>query len=137
MNRSRRHAWRSPLLLMSLISLAACSSWQHLDTPFEESLANANPGTVRITTAAGTVLTVKQPECRGDSVVGLVEGPSYWERGDLKHSVSPGGIPIDEVRSIEEHHANVAGTVGATLGAGMLLLGLIGSAQIAAQGGIM
>ena len=66
-----------------------------------------------------------------------MEQESYWDRGDLKHRMVPGGVLLDEVQSIEERRANVPGTIAAALGGGLLFLGLIGSAQIAAQGGIM
>ncbi len=67
-------------------------------------------------------MVVTETTVSGDSLMGLVERPSYWERGKLKRGAEPGGIPLDEVQRIEVRRANVPASIGLVLGITMLLL---------------
>jgi hypothetical protein len=130
------------VMLLALVSfLSACHKWVPLEPPVAQALAEEEPGTARVTLANGRQIVFKEPRVSGDSLTGLVEQPSYIERGKIKRDTQPISILLDDVRSIEERRTNVPATVGATLGISLLVLTVIGAAVFAAEcsgdGGIL
>ena len=129
MNRVRQSVFARFFLLpfALLLWLSACHKWVPLEPPVQQAIEESGPGTVRITLADGSRVTVKEPHVSGDSLVGAVE-ESTWERGKLRWEDRMIEIPLGSVQQIEERRANTPATVvtvlGVTLGA-MVVVGLI------------
>jgi hypothetical protein len=113
MYRVRRSVFaRSFLLpLALLIWLSACMNqnqwkWEPLEPPFEQAIAERQPGTVRATLSDGEEVVFKKPLVSNDSLTTYVPGPTTWDRGMPKREKQYFAIPLEAVDQLEERHAN-------------------------------
>lgn len=79
-----------------LLSLAGCKTWEPAPTTPQSLIADAQPSSVRITSADGLRVTLKNPIFINDSIVSAVAPPPGV------FVVPPrAGIPLDDVNSLE------------------------------------
>ncbi len=90
--------------------LLACSSWKTLEVSPVQVISEEQPSKVRLTLTDGSTVVLEQPVVSGDTLTGVGEGEHVT-------------IPVSDVTDVAVRKTNV----GASIGLGVLALGVIGA----------
>lgn len=102
---------RAGVVLLSVVVLAGCRTWQPLAVAPGPAIAETRPDGVRLVRTDGTRITVARPQVRADSIVGF-------------DGFDPVGAPLAEVRSVEIQRWSVPRTTGLIVAQASLVLHL-------------
>jgi hypothetical protein len=115
------------LLATLLAALLACHSTRQIAVPQSNGQLQGNPQVVNVSRQDRSVLTVYQPEVKGDSLIGWLDKPSATAPSTQRVALS-----LTEIRDISATKVDAARTTGAALGGGLVLVGILGLIAIAA-----
>lgn len=94
------------------LHLAGCYSWKASPLSPRELLTTRSPSRIRVATASGTRLVVRQPVLDADSIRGRI----FEERARAYRLAEMPGIALADVTRVELRRINVVGTaIAATL----------------------
>ena len=94
----RLDRYPSAAVLLAVLHLAGCTSWQPSTVSPRQVLEETQPGSVRVTTAGGRQSVIHEPAVENDSIHGIIFGQRICE------PLAPGGrfrdcaSPTDTVR---------------------------------------
>jgi len=108
-------------LLLLLIYLSGCTSWEAQQVAPAQVIADRHPSTVRVTRADQSRMVLQHPTVLGDTLVGALDSAkAVWESR----------VALSEVQRIEVRHGDAGRTIGlAVAAAGLLAFGLYKAAN--------
>lgn len=95
--------------------LTACSSYRTLSPPYEQSISDEDPGTVRVTMNDGSRWEISEPIVTADSLVGADN--DSWDR-DSRAYTRRVSIGLGEVSEVEFKKSDIS--TPAAVGLGLL-----------------
>jgi hypothetical protein len=104
-----------PAFALLLVTLGACTSWQHQSAPAPQVVAAQNGQAVRVVRRDGSVYELHNAIMANDSIVG-------WGEGNPRARVS---VPLAEVERIDARRVSVARTAGLAAGLTVVALAVI------------
>jgi hypothetical protein len=115
------------VIAMILAGLMACHSTRQIAVPQPNGQLEGNPQVVDVTRQDRSVLTVYQPQVKGDSLTGWLDKPSASPASNQRVALN-----LTEIRNISARQVDAAKTTGAALGGGLILVGILGVIAVAA-----
>jgi hypothetical protein len=117
----RRERRRARPLLLLLIYLSGCTSWQVEQVAPAQLIAERQPSRVRVTRADQSRVVLRDPTIVGDTLVGALDSAkAVWESR----------VALSEVQRIEVRHGDAGRTIGLALAAaGLVVFGLYKAAN--------
>ena len=109
-----RHYRRFGLLLL-VLHLQACISWQPVTVTPREFIEEDQPSTVRVTRLDGTALLMSSPRIANDSIF------SECQPGDGSCTIRTGSLSLDDVSALEVRGTDITKTAGGIIGAGIFV----------------
>jgi hypothetical protein len=105
--------------MLLLAYLPACANWQVGGPTPAEYVAAKSPPRVRVTLADSSIVILKSPIIRGDSLIGFVG--SGLAKDDPMRTVS---FPLSDVRAVEVNKGTSAGVIIAAVAAVAVVVAL-------------
>lgn len=117
----RRERRRARPLLLLVIYLLGCTSWQVQQVAPPQLIAERQPSRVRVTRADQSRVVLRDPTIVGDALVGALDSAkAVWESR----------VALSEVQRIEVQHGDAGRTIGlAVLAAGLVVFALYKAAN--------
>lgn len=104
------------VVLFILLTVGACHSWSPTQVPAPARPLEGNPQEARVTRTDGSVILLRSPFVKGDTLVGFT---------DLRAASTADrvAIPVAEIRTVQTRKVNILGTTA--------LLLIVGAAAVA------
>ena len=113
---SRLRRYRAAALLMLLVHVAGCATWQTLDRPYASTLPQTPEHGVRVTTSEGEQVVIQEPRIEGQVLSGRLLDE------DRRRTEIPWSVQLSEVAEI----AVTRTSTGARIAQMTVLLVLVG-----------
>lgn len=113
---------RREIVLFLVPWLTACSTWSAVQGPPGEFVVRESPEEVRVMRTDGSVVPLREPEVRGDSLAGSYQPRPSSAPSDI-------AIPLEDVRELRTRRTDALRTALTVTGVASLVLlvaGLVG-----------
>jgi hypothetical protein len=112
----RLRRYRRMALLLLVLHLQACVSWQPVTLSPREFIEEDQPSAVRVTRLDGTALVMSSPRIANDSIF------SECQPGDGSCTTRIGSLSLDDVSALEVRGTDITRTAWGIIGAGLFVL---------------